>query len=261
MAIYKYPDEVAGFIACNVVGRTAQELAELTNAKYGTEFTASSMKSYKCNHDLKSGKKGGLPAGNSKVYPPEIKDFINNHYIGTGHLEMANMVNQFFGTNYTREQMKSYYSRFKLNSGLTRRFVKGNVPANKGMKGLGGWEPTQFKQGNIPPNRLPIGSERVDSKNGYIYVKIQDGHLNKNWKQKHVLLWEEQNGPVPKGHALVFGDGNKLNFNLDNLILVTRAQLAVLNKHKLIQKDADLTRTAVVIADLKIKIGQRRKRT
>lgn len=258
--MWKYPDEVKKFISENVTGRTAKELAELSNSKFGTSFTESSMKSYKHNHDLKSGTRCGLPPGHSKIYPPEIREFISYHYIGTGHKEMANMLNQAFGTAYTKDQMKSYYSRFKLNSGLTGRFDKGHIPANKGKKGAGGWEPTQFKKGNIPPNRVPVGTERVDSKDGYIYVKIQDGQLNKNWKQKHVLIWEKYNGPVPEGHALIFGDGNKLNFDPENLILVTRAQLAVLNKHKLIQNNVELTKTAIAIADLKMKISQRRKK-
>lgn len=64
---------------------------------------------------------------------------------------------------------------------------------------------------------------------------------------------------MPKGHAVIFGDGNRRNFELDNLILVSRAQLAILNKHNLIQMDAELTRTGVVIADIYKKIGEWKK--
>ena len=48
----RYPKEVHDFIRDNVEGRTAQELADLTNAAFGTAFTAASMKSYKTNHKL-----------------------------------------------------------------------------------------------------------------------------------------------------------------------------------------------------------------
>ena len=37
---------------------------------------------------------------------------------------------------------------------------------------------TMFKKGNVPAIARDIGSERID-KNGYILVKIQDGHKNK----------------------------------------------------------------------------------
>lgn len=261
MAIHKYPEEVQRFIAENVTGRTTRELVELTNAKFGTSFTESSMKAYKNNHGLKNGTRCGLAKGTpTKKFPAEVREFINSHYIGTGHTAMAQLVNEAFGTNYTKEHMKNYYARNNLNSGLTGYFDKGREPWNKGKpKTWVGGEATQFKKGNIPPNRLPIGSERIDSKDGYIYVKIQDGHLNNNWKQKHVLIWEQHNGPVPDGHVIIFGDGDKRNLDINNLILVSRKQLARLNHRGLIQKDADLTRIGITIADISSKISQRKK--
>ncbi|WP_083612210.1 HNH endonuclease [Paenibacillus sp. P32E] len=35
---------------------------------------------------------------------------------------------------------------------------------------------------------------------------------------------------VPKGHAIIFGDGDRQNFDPNNLILITRGQLAIMNK-------------------------------
>ncbi|MEN6487843.1 MAG: HNH endonuclease [Smithella sp.] len=65
---------------------------------------------------------------------------------------------------------------------------------------------TQFKKGNKPANWVPIGTERTN-RDGYVEVKIADGRLNKNWKAKHIFIWETANGPVPKGHVVIFGDG------------------------------------------------------
>ena len=76
---------------------------------------------------------------------------------------------------------------------------------------------------------------------------------------KHRLLWEEENAPIPKGYVIIFGDGNRRNFQQDNLILVSKSQLAILNKNQLIQNDADLTRAGIVIADIYKKIGERKK--
>lgn len=256
----KYSADVHSFIAENIKGKTPREIVMLVNSKFSTNFTESKMKSYKANHGLKSETPVGLPAGMpTELYPDEVRKFIETNFHGVGHGDMAKLLNKTFGTNFTQTQMKAYYSRFRLNSGLTRHFPKGHVPVNKGKKGEGGWEPTQFKKGNVPPNRLPIGSERIDSKDGYIYVKVQDGHLNKNWKQKHVIVWEKHNGQVPKGHVVIFGDGNILNFDINNLISVSRGQLAALNQKGLIQKDADLTRTAIVITDIFHKISERKK--
>jgi hypothetical protein len=252
MAIYKYPDEVKQFIANNVVGKTAKELAELVNSKFGTEFTPSKMKSYKTNHGFKSGTKPGIEKGQpTDLYPDYVQDFIFNNYKGTGHQEMANLLNDKFGTTYTKTHIKSFYGNRNLNSGLTGRFEKGITPPNKGKKGYcsPGCEKGWFKKGDFSHNRLPIGSERI-SADGYTYIKIRDGKFNNNWQAKHVAIWEKYNGPLPEGCCILFGDRNRQNFSINNLICVTRAQLARLNQNHLIQNDAELTRTGVIIADL-----------
>jgi hypothetical protein len=124
------------------------------------------------------------------------------------------------------------------------------------MKGLQiGGEETQFKKGNRPHNYKPVGTERVNGE-GYVDVKVADPN---KWRSKHILIWEKENGPVPKGHVIIFGDGNRLNLELDNLILVSRKQLAILNKNNLIQKDADLTRTGIIVADIYRKINEQKK--
>lgn len=65
------------------------------------------------------------------------------------------------------------------NVGAEFRFKKGQVPANKGMKGVTypGCIATQFKPGNrsgrAAQNYQPIGTERI-SKDGYLERKIND---------------------------------------------------------------------------------------
>ena len=49
------------------------------------------------------------------------------------------------------------------------------------------------------------------------------------------------------------------NFSLDNLILVSNAQLAMLNGKGLRHNNADLTKTGIMIADLYLKISERKK--
>ena len=256
----KYSKEVRAFIAENVAGMPTRDLVELVNDEFNTDFTESKMKSYKTNHKLKSGIGQGIPAGlPTKLYPDEVRKFIQVNYVGTGHQAMADLLNQAFGTSYTKDQMKAYYARFKLDSGLKGYFQKGHVPFNKGMKGLQqGGEETQFKPGHKPVNWVPVGSERINA-DGYVDVKIQDGKLQKNWKPKHIIIWEKANGPVPDGHVLIFADGDRLNVTLDNLILVSRRELAVMNRRGLISQDSALTKTGVLVADVLLRIGERKK--
>ena len=47
---------------------------------------------------------------------------------------------------------------------------------------------------------------------------------NKNFKPKHRIIYEAHYGPVPDNYNVEFVDGNKLNFDLDNLVVRTRKE-------------------------------------
>ena len=257
----EYSEKIKTFISQNVKGRTTKELVEIVNAKYGTEFTESKMRSYKKNHNLKSGIRCGVPAGRAtKRYPDEIFKFIKKNYKGVGHKEMSSLLNKTFGTNYTQSQIKSFYGNHKLNSGLTGRFYKGHTPANKGMKGYHtpGSEKGWFKKGNIPVGHKPIGSERIDNKDGYTLVKTAEPNV---WELKHRIIWEKENGPVPEGHVITFLDGDKSNISLDNLALITMAESLHLTRAGLRSSNPEFTRTGILVAKVKLAGNKLKKRS
>lgn len=187
-------------------------------------------------------------------YTEEQADFIKNNIKGIKSNDLTKMFNNKFGLSLKVTQIRAFIKNHNLKSGLDCRFKVGAIPFNKGKKGLGGWKPTEFRKGHLPHNYIPVGSERIDG-DGYTQIKIADPN---KWKGKHILIWEKHNGPVPKGYAVIFGDGNKNNLELDNLILVSRQQLLILNRNKLIQKDVNLTRTAVIIANVYQKMYERK---
>ena len=79
----KYKPEVHAFIAAHVAGTTTQELARITNAAFGTNFTAASMKSYKANHKLRNGRgTGRIKGAATKRFPQQVKDYVFAHYKG-----------------------------------------------------------------------------------------------------------------------------------------------------------------------------------
>jgi hypothetical protein len=172
--------------------------------------------------------------------------------------------NKKFGMSLEKSTFTSLVYRNGLHNGIDCRlntgyvptqFPKGHKPWNKGKKGIvTGGKATQFKKGQVPVNYRPVGSERVNVE-GYVEIKVADP---KTWTYKHVFIWEEHNGQVPKGHVVIFGDGNRRNFDISNLILVSRRQLATLNKMRLVQKDAESTRTAVIIVDICHKINEKK---
>lgn len=191
-------------------------------------------------------------------FTADQKVFVEKNLKGRSQIDLLKVFNEQFGTDIKINQLRAFIKNNSFTSGLDARFKPDHTPFNKGMKGTGGWEPTQFKVGNKPANWVPLGSERINA-DGYVDIKVQDGKLQKNWKGKHIITWEHHNGPVPKRSVIIFGDGNRRNFEPDNLIMVSRKKLSTLNKHGLIQKSADLTRTGVIVADIIQKLTDRKR--
>ncbi len=256
----KYSEKLHAFIKDNIVGRSTKEIIQLVKDNFGIEFTDSAMRSYKKNHNLKSGTPGGFQKGHSFIFPDKIQDFIKNNFLNIGNLELTQKINEKFKTNYTKGQIKAYKQRLKLNSGLNGYFEKGHVPINKGQKMsaeiYNKCKKTMFKKGNKPHNHKPVGSERIDSKDGYLLVKIAEPN---KWRPKHLLIWEEHNGKVPQGSKILFLDGNKQNLKIENLACVSNDELLYLNRKKLITDSPEFTQVGINIAKVQTTISKKIK--
>ena len=195
-------------------------------------------------------------------FTDEQKQFIKTNASGIGNAELRELFNQSFNLNLTVKQIKGFKHNNKITSGLTGRFEKGQISWNKGKK----WDEfmseegklnslrTKVKKGNKSHNCDPIGTEKwkSDHKNrddiGFLYVKVADGKKQNNWKQKHRLIWEEANGPIPGSHKVIFADGDRTHIELSNLILVSNSEMLIMNKRSLIYSDPEATTTATLIA-------------
>ena len=182
-------------------------------------------------------------------YTDEMKQFILDNYKGRYNQELADLFNQKFNTNITSRTIKSYKANNKLNSGLTGKFRKGQTPHNKGKKMpkevYEKVKHTMFAKGNVPPNHRPVGSERI-SKDGYIEVKVAEPN---KWRLKQRVVYEETKGKIPEGCPIIFLDGNKRNFDNDNLRCITRSELLYLNCNGL-NNSNEITETGILMARL-----------
>lgn len=108
--------------------------------------------------------------------------------------------------------------------GAASRFKPGSISHNKGQKMSKELyervKVSMFKKGNEPHNMKYDGHERLDPKDGYIYIRISKG----KYVLKHRLVWEQHNGPIPKGNIIIFKDKDKYNLNIDNLQMITKRE-------------------------------------
>ena len=178
---------------------------------------------------------------------------------------------------YTREEEKwivENVDEFENSIGLTKAFNEKfnkskNVDAIKAKlhrllpEHDYGWSGGQVKGFGISVTAVPIGTESW--KGGYLYIKINDKPLPKNftgderkinWRTKHQWLWEQTYGEVPEGHIVIFLDGDRTNFNLDNLYCTSRKIQTVMMRNKWFSDNPEITLTAIKWAELHYAIKQ-----
>lgn len=189
----------------------------------------------------------------------EELDFIRETFQTYDVNQTLIIFNERFKLDITKSQLKGIIDKYKIHCGR-----KGHVAHNKGKKwsewmskeGQNNCRKTTFKKGQLPQTTLPVGTEGF-MKDGYVVVKMPTKTGTKGrpyWRLKHHLIWEAANGPIPKGYNVIFADGNKLNFDLDNLVLVSNQELMTMNAKKLIYKgNADATKCGVTLSKLMIR--------
>ena len=111
--------------------------------------------------------------------------------------------------------------------GKATQFQKGHAPPNKGQKmSTEVYQKvahTMFKKGSKPTNTQPIGTIHQRKDTGgkmYQYIKLADSE----WQLLNRYTWEQHNGPIPKGMVVVYKDGDYLNNDINNLLMITKKE-------------------------------------
>jgi len=111
------------------------------------------------------------------------------------------------------------------HSSVSTEFKAGQIPWNKGMKGIYRSESsTKYKKRHKPHNWKPVGtiSIRCDHRKEPVkFIKIAEP---KKWEYYSRYIWiKTRKREIPKGFIIYHQDGNSLNDNPDNLICVPRS--------------------------------------
>lgn len=191
-----------------------------------------------------------------QAWTPEALATLRQHYPDKPTRDVAAMLGCSHSRVYNKafdlglQKTKAYWDgekhtriqRCRTDPRMTStQFAPGLVPWNKGRKG---WQAggrsvyTQFTTGMEPHNTHPLGSLRVIcSRKGIRQLERKIGtasgpsHLR--WRSVHRLVWEAVNGPVPKGHLVVFKPGMKTlieaEITIEKVECISRAENAARN--------------------------------
>lgn len=171
-------------------------------------------------------------------YTKRQHQFIVDNLENNTYAEITEMFNKKFKTNKKKTAISTYCNRNGLSNNLA--IVK-----------------TQFKPGHTPVRSLPIGSESPDAR-GEMYIKVQmKGKKSECWKQKKVYIWEQHYGKLPKGNLVIFLDGNIRNFDIENLVSVTRGEFLSMGRQKYFSNDPEITMASLMYLRL---VNKRRTR-
>ena len=259
----RYPPEVEAAVRELYETYSSKDIAQILNERFPElpEFTAIKVSSFKSNHGLIPGR-SIKPKGISK-FPPGLLQFVTENVKGRCTSELAQMVRERFGIDFTAQQARTYIRNHGLASGYDSRFVKGTPAYNKGRKQEDWMSPeaiertkgTRFQKGHTPHNHHEVGTVVVTT-DGYVARKIGEPH---EWEYVHRRTWEDHNGPIPEGSCIIFLDGNPLNCDISNLQMITRAEHARLNQNHLRFKDPELTKTGITVAKILTAAGSKKK--
>lgn len=194
-------------------------------------------------------------------YTYEMKQFLAEYVPGHSYKEVTEAFNKKFNVQNNVKAMGSVIKRLGLKNGIDARFGGGRESWNKGRKMSAAQyaksAPTMFKKGNSPVNHKPVGSERIDVRDGYVHVKVEEP---RTWKLKHRVIWEQHNGPIPKDSVIVFKDQNKLNCDINNLMMVKRKYMSTVNKMKALTEFPELNEVSINMIAVMAETNNARKK-
>lgn len=260
--VHKYTKEQEEWLKDNIEGTTTKELVRRFREKFDIPITERKLITYKNLRHLTNGLR--------KKFTDEQKEWVKENYKGVSNKELTEMFNKKYGTNFNQQQIQSLKAKYKLDSGLWHKFSEeqnqwiidnckdstyDQLTEEFNKKFETNLTKKRMVNKVIKLNRAkdvlrtwaPKGAEKLRP-DGYIYIKV----ANDEWVPKHRYIYEQHYGKIPEDCVVMFLDGDKTNFELDNLRLVERKKQLLASSRNLLTDDKEINETALLIAELTI---------
>lgn len=179
-------------------------------------------------------------------YSEEQKEWLRANYnVGDTYADVVRMFNERFNETCTVSQLHDVVSkRMHLHRGTPK------------------WTLYGVKK----KEQLPIGTIRKSQTMTYIKVKMLPddtahksitGYQSPYWEPLQKKIYEDAHGKLKEGEYVCFLDHNPENFSLENLYPVTRQISAYMSCNRLWSDEPELTKTAILLAKLRLKLSER----
>lgn len=149
----------------------------------------------------------------------------------------------------TKEITENFNSKFNDNRSVR---AIGALMFRNNIKSNALHRPSSFNKGENGNNIRVIGSEHI--RDGQLWVKIKQPNV---WQSKHRYLWEKEYGDIKEGYDIIFKDGDKNNFNLDNLFSTPQGVASATTRRGMNQVNGELNVTAHRLSELIINIKRK----
>jgi hypothetical protein len=163
-------------------------------------------------------------------YTKQQKRFIKTRYLKMTDDNLAAEFNVRFGTDLSSESVRRYRSRVGwLKDNRQRLNYPGYVNPCKGRK-LNFTPKTAFKKGVMHFNaqHYQIGDIHKDKSDTAYKIKVRWPNV---WEYVHINEWLCHGRIIPENHIIMYKNGDKENWSIDNLVCVHEGVSAIINRH------------------------------
>ena len=222
----KYTPEMVEWLKINFEKTKFDTLVEAFNKHFNTTFTKSALW-HKTNRILD----GQITRVNKYIprtkWTNEMVNWLKENYNKYSYKKASEQINKIFNVKTTTGSVEHKVNRLGLKK--DKEGLRASYNFKRASKF---W----FRRGRISPIKKPIGYERLDKKTGIIWIKTQDPDI---FEAKHRVIYREHYGEIKEGMNIVFLNGNKQDYRIENLVALTNQELALFNTLKIQAKGID----------------------
>lgn len=171
---------------------------------------------------------------NKHLYSEEEIQFLRDNANGIPVKELTKKFNEHFNLNISSECIRAIKTKYKIYSN---------------------YFPSRFKKGHSSIKRKPIGSELVGS-DGFVLIKTAQPDV---WERKHRVIYQQHFGKINNEDTVIFLDGNRRNFDIDNLFLLTKQESSVFTCMRSNTKDKEINKTYALLSKTICAIKKKKK--